>query len=145
MIVNALLDLGLGATLIQSSLYVQLGLTSIPTELNLKWADSITHHPSFVTQLEVQVPNTEKTFFLSGIKTFNRLDLPPQTQTREGLWEHENLRDKPFPEFTNVKPCILIGLPHARLCVDRKVVAGFPHEPISDKTALGWVLYGSYG
>lgn len=72
------------------------------------------------------------------------MDLPTQSQSSEAFQHVEHLRGVPIPEFNDVKPKILIGLPHAKLCAVTRSKMGEHDQPVASKTALGWIIYGKH-
>lgn len=145
-LVYAMLDLGAGVSLIKKDLFDELNLDGYPAKLDIKWADDKTQvvEDSKRTCLQVSVPGKKDRIMLNGVYTFSGLDLPVQSQSNSDVKQFHHLKDINLPEFQNVKPQILIGLPHAQLCAGKKLRQGEAGEPVANKTALGWVLYGTW-
>lgn len=144
-LVYAMLDLGSGVTLMSKSLFDELGLNGRPSTLSISWADSKTKaiETSNRTCLEVSIPGKGNKIMLNGVYTFKGLCLPVQSQIKAETIKYKHLQGIDLPEFHNVQPQILIGLPHANLCAGRQLKSGGPNEPVANKTSLGWVLYGN--
>lgn len=144
-LVYAMLDTGAGMSLMSSALLNQLQLSGSPATIKLKWTNSHTviEETAQKVSLIARVPGKPKLINLDNIYTVTDLDLPSQTQLKSELSQYSHLKNVPVPEFTDKKPQILIGLPHAKLCAGRKLHCGDGSGPVANKTALGWVLYGT--
>lgn len=143
-LVYAMIDTGAGVTLISTELSQELGLVGDPMKLSLRWTDTNTSitESSHRTQLSVSVPGKNKVYQLPEVCTFSQLDLPVQSQTKKQFERYRHLQRISIPEYENVKPQILIGLPHASLCLGYKLRRGGVCEPAANKTSLGWLIYG---
>ena len=142
----AFLDEGSSVTLMEQSLYNQLGLVGKKEPLELRWTgDTIrSEDDSVKTNMEVSGDQRDDKFTLYDVHTVRNLALPIQSlDMNDVIRNHSHLRGLPIKSYTNAKPLILIGLNNWRVAVPIKVKEGGRHEPIATKTRLGWTLQGS--
>ncbi|XP_055643157.1 uncharacterized protein LOC129779607 [Toxorhynchites rutilus septentrionalis] len=143
--VFALLDEGSSATLIESSLAEELGVTGPTVPLCLKWTSNMTRteEESQVISLEVSETNRRKRFKLVNVRTVGALNLPSQTLRFADLQlNHPHLKGLPVKSYEDVTPKLLVGLRNLQLPVPQKIKEG-NSGIVAAKTRLGWCVYGT--
>lgn len=143
-LVYAMIDTGSGITLMKKSLSQKLNLSGVSTNIRLRWTDSDTeiNEISLKTIIEVRVPGQQRYLTLNDVHTIDKLDLPVQSQSAQQFSHLKHMRGVPIPEYNEAVPELIIGLPHSSLCAGRRLRFGEDNEPVANKTALGWVVYG---
>lgn len=122
--VLALLDSGSNVTLVDQSLYDQLGLSGSPCDLKLNWTQGIKAQPqeSFTVELQLKGIKEEEWHTLSRVQTIKNLNLPRQSLDARSLQNRfEHLKQLPIIGYGKMQPMILIGLSHAKLCLGKEV------------------------
>lgn len=145
--VNAFLDDGASPTVIDMSLFQELGLHGKKDPFVVQYAkgEPECEEGSMVTSLYVSAPGTKKRFRLNHVHTAVNLNLPSQSINAQNLRRnYAHLADVPLKDVSINKPRILIGLEHAGLIASFETRAGNQDEPLASKTQLGWVVYGKH-
>uniref|UniRef100_A0A182VPU0 Peptidase aspartic putative domain-containing protein n=1 Tax=Anopheles minimus TaxID=112268 RepID=A0A182VPU0_9DIPT len=137
----AFLDEGSSLTLVDEELAKQLGAEGPREPLCIRWTGDTTRveESSCRVALKVGPIESAKRYTLNSVRTVPKLNLPRQSFTRRGEWEH--LKGLPIVEYNDVQPRLMIGLDNLHLAVPIKTREGQPGDPVGVKTRLGWCVY----
>ena len=141
----ALLDNGSYATLLESTVADQLGLTGPKTPLKIKGAGDMVScdQESRVVSLQISGRSKRK-FDLHGVRTKQNLDMPQQSVDISKLPVRQSLlQSLDVESMKNVKPTILIGLDQMHLIATEKLIRNSDNGLVLGRTRLGWTLFGS--
>lgn len=115
----AYIDEGSSGTLIEEELVKELRSIGTPQRLCLQWTNNVhrIEEKSHRVDLEISGQNELNARHpLKGVRTVKDLGLPVQTINQSELVKvFPYLNGIPLIDYTNERPRILIGLPHARL------------------------------
>jgi hypothetical protein len=142
--IYAFLDDGSSVTLLEESVYKQLGYEGTKGQLALQWTQGVVRtHESYKTDILLSGEKGKKVHKLTDVDTVNDLQVPEQTVNPFELCErYPHLRGIPLSPMKNVRPQMLIGNKHAKLIVSNRTKAGTINDPVAIKTALGWTVFG---
>lgn len=142
----ALLDEGSALTLMDASLATELGLDGPSNELSVQWIGrGSTIVRSTKVALQISGARDDDVRYPIHAHTVDDLNLPTQTVDSVALRKsYAYIRDIPFPEYTDAKPRLLIGLDNHHLGAPLHVEMGTDGLGImATHTRLGWVVYGN--
>jgi len=148
--VNALLDLGSQATILNEDTAAELGLNGNSTSVQLGTIDAPSTRqmgrvqfqlrPMDSDRLEGSSDHTIRALTMAGLNI-----RPPQTAwlADRDKWPH--LSGLEFPEpISNHRTELLLGADYFTLIVPRQVVEGPQGAPSAVRTALGWTVSGRH-
>ena len=141
----ALIDEGSEVSLIDKDVAKELQLTGTPDPITIvgtQGSKSVNSDSQNVSIL-IKGINEQKRFVMSNINTVSDMELPVQSLKRGEIENLDHLADLPVADYHNVKPSMLIGLPHCHLTATIRAHRGkTQNDPIIAQTNLGYVLYG---
>ncbi|XP_036347068.1 uncharacterized protein LOC118756408 [Rhagoletis pomonella] len=143
--IHAFLDEGSSVTLIERTVFDQLGVKGERGPLCLRWTGNTTRveENSEKASLEISSPTSSQKYMLKNIRAIDSLGLPEQSVN---ILEMQNkypfLKGLPIKSYSSIKPSLLIGADNWKLAVPLKVKEGNWSQPIASKTRLGWTLQG---
>ncbi|XP_037828693.1 uncharacterized protein LOC119616432 [Lucilia sericata] len=144
--VYAFLDEGSAVTLIEKSIFEELGLQGKSEPLCLRWTGDTTRteDDSVKATITISSVTNNKQFKLNAVHTVNNLGLSPQTIDADEISRrYPYLSKLPIQSYSNAIPAILIGADNWKLAVPLKIREGSWNQPIASKTRLGWALQGN--
>ncbi|XP_070854704.1 uncharacterized protein [Drosophila suzukii] len=139
----AFLDEGSSVTLIEETIFQQLGVTGVPHPLCLKWTDNTTRVEETSKTATLRVINTQNgaKFKLRDVRSVRSLNLPIQSANMEELaMKFPYLKGLPITSYANLRPTIIVGADNWNLAVPLRIREGAWRQPIASKTRLGWTL-----
>jgi len=139
----AFLDEGSSVTLIEETIFQQLGVTGVTQPLCLKWTDNTTRVEETSKTATLRVFNTQNgaKFKLKDVRSVRSLNLPMQSANMEELaMKFPYLKGLPIASYANVRPTIVVGADIWNLAVPLRIREGAWRQPIAYKTRLGWTL-----
>lgn len=142
----AYIDEGSTGTLIEEALTNELKAIGCPERLCLQWTNNVHRIEENSSRIDIAISgrqNFNVRYKIKGVRTVKDLGLPTQTINQQELVKKfPYLKGIPLIEYTNERPRILIGLPHARLCTQLVSIEGSEYQPIASKSRIGWSLHG---
>jgi len=144
-----LMDRAASASLVNKDLFEKLHIPGKPHKLELTWLEPETERlesNAFLHDLIIApINDPDKFISLNGMIALPKLSLPVQEQDPEAIKaEYPYLRNALIPNFTEQRPQILLGLPHAKWMISLETIVDFTQEsaPIAERTPLGWTICG---
>ena len=142
----AFLDDGSTITMMNEEIAKKLGIEGEKEQLILQWTKGITRVEE-AKRCDVTLAGAKgkEKFNLRGVYCVPNLELSPTSQQGSELAKrYRHLKGLPLPNFSDVRPGILIGLEHATMLGGKHVYEGEINEPLASKTKLGWIVYGRH-
>jgi len=139
----AFLDEGSSVTLIEETIFQQLGVTGEPHPLCMKWTDNTTRVEETSKTATLRVINTQNgaKFKLRDVRSVRSQNLPMQSPTIEELaMKFPYLKGLPIASYANVRPTLIVGADNWNLAVPLRIRKEAWRQPIAIKTRLGWTL-----
>ncbi|GBP03412.1 hypothetical protein EVAR_71356_1 [Eumeta japonica] len=143
--VFAFLDEGSAVTLIEKSIFDEMGFAGESDPLCLRWTGETTRMESDSKKSDIFISNitNNKKFKLNAVHTVSNLGLSAQTvDAGEMSKRYPHLAKLPIESYSDATPVILIGSDNWNLAVPLKVREGLWNQPIASKTRLGWTIQG---
>jgi len=137
------LDEGSSVTLIEETIFQQLGVTGVPYPFCLKWTDNTTRVEETFKTGTLRVTNTQNgaKFKLRDVRSVRSLNLLMQSANMEELaMKFPYLKGLPIATYTNGRPTIIVGADNWNLAVTLRIREEAWCQPIASKTRLGWTL-----
>lgn len=147
-----LMDRAASASLVNKDLFDKLQIPGKPHKLELTWLEPDTERLESNALLHdliiAPVNDPDKCIKLNGMIAMPKLSLPRQEQDPEAIKkDYPYLRNALIPGFTEQRPQILLGLPHAKWMISLETIVDFTQDsaPIAERTPLGWTICGGSG
>ncbi|XP_070855403.1 uncharacterized protein [Drosophila suzukii] len=131
----AFLDEGSSVTLIEETIFQQLGVTGVPHPLCLKWTDNTTRVEETSKTATLRVINTQNgaKFKLRDVRSVRSLNLPIQSANMEELaMKFPYLKGLPITSYANVRPTIIVGADNWNLAVPLRIREGAENAALPD-------------
>jgi len=144
---HALFDEGSSVTLMDASLFRELGLSGERDPLRLTWVNesSRLEKNSMRVAVEIQGVNVSTCKYkLENVRTVTNLALPLHSVDVKNLksrWSHLDAVN--VGDMKNVRPRLLIGQDNCNLIIPREVIEGPPNAPVLSRSLLGWSIHGN--
>ncbi|XP_052561972.1 uncharacterized protein LOC120429009 [Culex pipiens pallens] len=141
----AFLDSGSTCSLMEHSLWEELGLDGEKQPLCIGWTAGQGRYEANSVRCTVDVSGTtgKRRNRLKKVHTVESLQLPVQTMNIDDLSEHYgHLANLPVESYANVRPRILLGMDNAYLDQPLEAREGGENQPVAALTRLGWTVYG---
>lgn len=130
-------------TIIDAEVSQQLGLKGKKENFSFRgFGAGTTTAPSISVSLEIVNPKSYASYRIDDVKTFNNLQLNGGTVTKSDIQKFKHLQSLDLPLYTDVRPKILIGLPHAHLIAPLRIIKSPKYAPVVTETRLGWGIFG---
>ncbi|XP_058456469.1 uncharacterized protein LOC131433878 [Malaya genurostris] len=142
---NAFIDEGASATLLNNTIAVKLSADGVSEPLVVHWTSNVKRHEDQSKRLDlfVSARGSDTMHKLKGVRTVKELMLPKQGINLQDLTDRfEHLRGFPVNEYDTVAPQLLIGLDNLHLFAPLESRVGGSGEPIAVRSLLGWTIYG---
>ncbi|KAG5667367.1 hypothetical protein PVAND_015350 [Polypedilum vanderplanki] len=134
-------------SLMREDLRRQLNISGVKTSIELQWKDQKVHKIDAIkVDLEIQAIDSEELIILKDVYAVDEknFSLPARSlDVVELKRKFPYLSEAQFESYTDAKPSLLIGTPHAA-CFEaiEPALQGGEGKPVAIKTRLGWSIFG---